>query len=163
MLNRLGVTVATNGKKKIITRLSRRCHAGEAAPSRANLSDIDVLLMSRTSKQGPINLRWLLTQKLKRGKKDGKTCITMRGGQNQQVHDTPFKLPKPPRSANHALLDGLVIKCNLLMNDSEKGEKMKTEPLKRAGGSGLVHPASLPDGRAAAQKGRTFDDASGRG
>lgn len=66
MLKRLSVT--TNGKK-IITQLSRRCHASEPALSRANLSGIDVLLMSRTSKQGPINLRRLLTQKLKREKK----------------------------------------------------------------------------------------------
>lgn len=86
-------------RKKIITQLSRRCHASEPALSRANLSGIDVLLMSRTSKQGPINLRRLLTQKLRRGKKEGKTCITKRRGLklNQQVHNMPFKLQEPPK------------------------------------------------------------------
>lgn len=37
----------------------------------------------------------------------------------------------------------------------------RTARQERAGGRELLRPASLPDGPAAAQKGRTFDDAKG--
>lgn len=46
--------------------------------------------------------------------------------------------------------------------ENKKKKKNRTARQERAGGRELLHPASLPDGRAAAHKGRTFDDAKGR-
>lgn len=56
-------------RTNIITQLSRQCHASEPVLAR-NLSDIDVLLMSRTDKQGSIILRHLLPEKVRRREKN---------------------------------------------------------------------------------------------
>lgn len=96
MLKRPRVTIATH--ENIITQLSRRCHASKATVSRENLSDIDVFLMSRTDKQGPINLRRLLTRWWRRtGRRKRHLHYQAKGLQlKQQVRSVPVKLQKPP-------------------------------------------------------------------